>query len=225
MSDSANLYDTLYDDDDDDLDPGMLALNEMYGHLNFDAMSNYITLDSYNKTNPSDGNVISIFHFNIRSLEYNLVHLEALLGSMLQSPDIIAITETWLNSENMNCYSLDGYDSYHVVREKGKHGGVSIFIKDSLNYENIEDFTFLNSLIEICTVRLTINNIDYTIAAVYRPSSKNLDLKAFRKELAPILKNPIFKEEFIMVIKKGLVIVIFTITTTSSSVGTRTPLT
>ena len=194
MSDSANLYDTLYDDDDDDLDPGMLALNEMYGHLNFDAMSNYITLDSYNKTNPSDGNVISIFHFNIRSLEYNLVHLEALLGSMLQSPDIIAITETWLNSENMNCYSLDGYDSYHVVREKGKHGGVSIFIKDSLNYENIEDFTFLNSLIEICTVRLTINNIDYTIAAVYRPSSKNLDLKAFRKELAPILKNPIFKK-------------------------------
>ena len=59
---SINLYDSMYTDDDEDI--GMLAINEIYGHLNFDKMSNYVSLMEYNKSFPSnDRNNLSIFHF------------------------------------------------------------------------------------------------------------------------------------------------------------------
>ena len=85
MIESNNLYESLFTEEDD-LDVGMLAINEMYGHLNFNKMSNYTSLESYNKIFPSNNNkALSLFHFNIRGLEINLVHLEALLSNLIQS--------------------------------------------------------------------------------------------------------------------------------------------
>ena len=194
MSSTANLYDDLFSDDDD-LDVGMLAINEMYGHLNFDEMSDYISLDSYNKKFSSNNDkMISIAHFNIRSLETNLIPLEALLSSLQQKPDIIAFSETWLDNENVNNLTLEGYYSHHVVREKRERGGVSIFIRDGLHCEKVDEYSYVNSLIEICTIRLTINDSSYIVAAIYRPSNKYTKIKEFRKEMVPLLKNPIFKK-------------------------------
>ena len=116
MSDSGNLYDSIFTDDDD-LDVGMLAINEMYGHLNFDEMSNYFSLESYNKTFRLDNHqALNLFHFNIRGLESNLVHFEALLSNMVKMPDIIALSETWLQKDDMDYFSLEGYNCFHVVR-------------------------------------------------------------------------------------------------------------
>ena len=62
-----NLYESLFPDDDDP-DIGMLAINEMYGHLNFDIMSDYLSLEQYTNRFPIQNNsILSIFHFNIRS--------------------------------------------------------------------------------------------------------------------------------------------------------------
>ena len=138
--------------------------------------------------------MLSIIHFNIRSLEFNLVSLEALLASMLQTPDIIALTETWLDNDNMNNFSIEGFYSYHMVRDNRMHGGVSIFIREGLNCEKVEEYSYVNSLIEICTVRLTIAKTAYTISTIYRPSDKYSEIKEFRKVMAPILKDSIFKK-------------------------------
>ena len=194
MIESNNLYDLIYSDDDD-TDLGMLAINEMFGHLNFEEISNYISLQEYTKLFPiHDNKLLSIFHFNIRSLETNFDHLEAVLANLKQTPDIIALTETWLNDNNAEEYILEGYNSFHIVREPLKHGGVSLYIRDYLNCEKVEEFSYLNQIIEICTVKLMINEKCYTIAAIYRPSNKYEKIKEFRKELTPILKNPIFKK-------------------------------
>ena len=76
MSNLSNLYDSIYTDGDD-LDVGMLAINEMYGHLNFESMSNYFSLKSYNNLFHTENNQsLSIFHFNIQSLKSNIVHLQ-----------------------------------------------------------------------------------------------------------------------------------------------------
>ena len=73
MSNLSNLYDSIYADDDD-LDVGMLAINEMCGHLNFDAMSNYFSLESYKQLFHTDNHQsLSVFHFNIQSLKSNTV--------------------------------------------------------------------------------------------------------------------------------------------------------
>ena len=101
MIDNNNLYESLFPDEDDDLDVGMMAINEMYGHLNFDTMSNYVSLDQYKKRFPSFNNkMLSIFHINIRSYESNLFQLESLLANMSHGPDILALSETWLDDTN-----------------------------------------------------------------------------------------------------------------------------
>ena len=35
---------------------------------------------------------------------------------LLKSPDIIAFADTWLEEHNKHLYSLEGYNSYHLVR-------------------------------------------------------------------------------------------------------------
>ena len=188
---TTNLYESLYTDDDD---LGMLAINELYGHLNFDHMSRYISLEQYQNLFSND-DALNIIHFNIRSLEHNLVHLEALLSTLSKVPDIIALTETWLNEDNMNLYSIEGYTAFHIVREPLKHGGVSLFVREHLNCEKIEQFSYLNNTIEICSIVVKIDNASYTIAGIYWPSKNKYDkIKEFRKELSPILKHPLFKK-------------------------------
>ena len=44
--------------------------------------------------------------------------------------DVIVLTETWLNNVNMNDYSIQGYDSYHSVRENRIGGGVALYMKN-----------------------------------------------------------------------------------------------
>ena len=195
MIGNDNLYESLFPDDDDESDVGMMAINDMYGHLNFDAMSNYISLDQYNKSFPCYSNkMLSIFHINIRSYETNLIQLESLLANLTHRPDILALSETWLDDTNKVNHNLEGYSSFHIVREPNKHGGVSLFVRDYLVPENIEKYSYLNSNIEICTVTFKINKISYTVAALYRPSNKYEKILEFRQELAPILKSPIFKK-------------------------------
>ena len=194
MNSTNSLYESLFNDDDD-ADVGILAINEMYGHLNFDVMSNYISLEQYRKKFPLfDNTMLSVLHINIRSLEINFIQLEAFLGSLPHPPDILALTETWLNEENKLNYSIPGYCAFHVVRPPRKHGGVALYVRTTLSPENIEKFTYLNSVIEISTVSFNINNIPYTIAAIYRPSNKNEHIKEFCKELSPILKSSLFKK-------------------------------
>ena len=74
---ASNLYETLFTDDDNF---GMLAINELYGHLNFDIMSNYVSLSEYQNSLPKDdNNILNFMHFNIRNLETNFIQLETLL--------------------------------------------------------------------------------------------------------------------------------------------------
>ena len=193
MNNTPNLYDTIFSDDDE-LDVGMVALNELYNHLNVAEMSNYHSLAEYNKiVNDFNSNMLSIIHLNIRSLETNFIQLEALL-SIIPPPDIIALSETWLNNDNKEINKIDGYCYHHIVRQGKIRGGVGLYIKNSFNFEVLNQFSYVSNEIEICTVVLNINLKSYTIAVVYRPHQKFDNIKEFRKELAPILKSKYFKK-------------------------------
>ena len=46
-------------------------------------------------------------------------------------PDIVCLSESWLNNRSPNCFSIDGYD--FIVRNRRKDirgGGVAIYVKD-----------------------------------------------------------------------------------------------
>ena len=193
MSDS--LYHSLYPDDEFDDDVGILPLNEMYSHLNFDAMSSYFDLKQYNDiTSQFNDDQFHLIHFNIRSLAFNRAKIEALLACGKNDPTVMFFSETWLNDDDKDTMIFNGYHSFHVVRENRLHGGVSVFVKDNIDAELIEEFSYVNSEIEICSVRINIQGESYLICALYRPRFKHEHIKEFRKEIAPLLRNKLFKK-------------------------------
>ena len=123
MGSDRNLYDTILPDDDD-FDAGMSTIGLMYDHLNFDEISKYFDLSQYNISFPTDNDkILSIIHFNIRSLSKNEDEMIAFLKCLNKQPDILVLTESFLDSNTNNTIHLDGYKAFHVIRGDTKRGG------------------------------------------------------------------------------------------------------
>ena len=118
----TNLYDTLLSDDND---IALDIINEMYDHCDFNEISKYYDFDTYNKKFSKNSNCtyLKIMHINIRSIPCNIDHLKLMLSSIEQPPDIIAVSETWLTSSNVNLYNLEGYKAFNITRNVRCHGG------------------------------------------------------------------------------------------------------
>ena len=146
MINNHNLYNTLFSEEDEQ-DGDMIAINGLYDHLNFDKMSNYVDLNSYNSSlSHIEGPSLSVMHMNIRSLSTNLPHLEVLLVSLKQTPDILVLTETWLSPLNKDTVNINGYYSHNIARDHKAHGGVSIYIKQSIDSTFLEKYSYIKSI-------------------------------------------------------------------------------
>ena len=83
-----------------------------------------------------------MIHLNIASLQCHMDELRSLL-SLLDHPfDIICITETRLHDdEPLSNIQIDGYDFIHTPTPT-RCGGVGIYIKSSLEYEQLKNLSF-----------------------------------------------------------------------------------
>ena len=61
---------------------------------------------------------------------------------------IIELSETWLNDSNFSLYNIVGYTHLYKYREKKSGGGVSMYIKESLQYTSRKDLSIFNDIIE-----------------------------------------------------------------------------
>ena len=62
--------------------------------------------------------------------------------------DIIVLTETWAKDESQTLCHIPGYNAAHNHRENRKGGGVSIFVKESINFSVTEDSKLSSDCIE-----------------------------------------------------------------------------
>lgn len=90
------------------------ANNNIYNNLNLDWR--YFTDTQFTgRTHSETG--FAIVHFNSRSLSDNFDNFRHYLSKLNFSFDIIAVRETWLNSNSSpELYNLKGYDTCHVDR-------------------------------------------------------------------------------------------------------------
>ena len=132
---------------------------------------------------------MNLLHVNIRSTRKNFDNLKALITSLPSQPDVIAVSETWLSNTTSFLYELEGYSSYHVVRTAREHGGVSIYVHNTHQSELIQDLSFVNDTIEICTVKVSLSSHTLTVSAVYRPHTKYEDIDNFVDQMCTILNN------------------------------------
>ena len=164
----TNLFDTLFinNEQEQNHDIALDIINEMHGHADFNCISEYHDIFSYNKLFSGNQNNLSIIHMNARSLSKNYDRINAFLSSLTLSPDIIAITETWLNDTNKYLYQFPGYHPYHITRTTRPHGGVSLYISNDICTEPIDVLTITNDDIELLTVKVNVDSVSYFICAV-----------------------------------------------------------
>ena len=106
-------------------------------------MEQYVNFSSYTRDNFSDSHItkynsFNLFHHNTRSMQSELRLLEySVMLKELDNPfHLLAFTETWLKSENLDLVHIDGYESFHLIRQdnnlnnlKEFGGGISVFKK------------------------------------------------------------------------------------------------
>ena len=110
------------------------VLNSLDAHGTSEYVKAYEIKKSFYKAN-----FISVIHANIRSLAKNFYQLEELLHEMQVQPDIIVVTETWLEPSRTKRVTLPGYNFFHTdaltasPNETGLAGGVGMYVKSSIN--------------------------------------------------------------------------------------------
>lgn len=84
---------------------------------------------------------------NIRSINKNFLKLLFFLDRLKFLPDVIILTECWLN-ENSTDLSLDHYTFYKSTTYRNQNDGLVIFAKEELNVAitepPFEDSNYLN---------------------------------------------------------------------------------
>ena len=95
----------------------------------------------------------------------------ARMESLYRRPEVLVLTETWLNSDDRSICSLEGYNAFHTVRHMGRSGGVSVFCAENLSVQLIPHLTVSNETIESCVVHIIVGKENFVVVAVYRPHS------------------------------------------------------
>ena len=163
----------------DSVDPDINHFND--NEVNF---SKYSMVDFY-KADIDNDKSLNIMHNNSRSLlkEGRIDEYDILLDYIKNPFHILAFTETWLKPDNVSTVNFDGYDCSHITRPsddqfdfKEKGGGISIFVRESLQYKVREDLNVLLPYMETLFIELTFNNKVYIKGVVYRVPNTKLSL-------------------------------------------------
>ena len=136
----------------------------------------------------SSNNCLSIFHCNIRSLTKNLSILEDWLYSLGKKPDILAISETKLNSRSIINIDIPQYNFFHTDSETAA-GGAALYICNNLKAIPRTDIKFNMPLVESCWAEIiaSSNKPNIIIGCIYRHPSANMP--GFTQELKNIIKS------------------------------------
>ena len=123
----------------------------------------YYLEDSFNKKvtdlNISSG-CLSMIHTNIRSVAKNMNKFDSYLNNLKHEFPIIALSETWLTENNCDRYGIDGYNAEHNFRPNWGGGGVSIYIKDFIQYTTWDELCFQNKTLETLFIEINKDQFD-----------------------------------------------------------------
>ncbi len=105
-----------------------------------------------------------------------------------EEPDLIAITETWVNSSHlMSELSIAGYESFHKNREY-KRGGVICYAKSTLSALKTDKQDAENY--DSVYVEISTKSNKIMIATIYRPpKAQAADDTALYEEINSVIQN------------------------------------
>ena len=116
--------------------------------------------------NAPDKNDLKVLYYNVRSIVYKIDELST--NYSLYCPDIVCITETWLNEDVLD--SEICIPNYQLVRlDQDRHGGgIALYIANYLSYSLICSGP---DTLEFLAISIKQPQSDMAIALLYRPPS------------------------------------------------------
>ena len=135
-----------------------------------DTDNSYITVNDFlNKY--AQSNDFFLLPINIRSINKNLERLEELLIELGKLPDIIAISETKLQTKFNFC--LNGYN-FIQNNSSTRAGGVGMFIKNHINYTVTDEYNLNYFGYEEMWIKINMNHSTKVFSVLYRHPKSNL---------------------------------------------------
>ena len=170
-------------DYDKDLDP----VNNLYNRV-LPSCKYYDNLQ-FNVSTKNNTNGLSIIHFNARSLNANFHSIIHTLQTLNITFDIIAISETWTESNVTTEYDLPHYRVFHKARHYTKGGGVALYVNDIIDCTLIESKSVVvENVFECVTVELNMRKMkNVIVSCMYRTPGANVG--AFCESLDNILSD------------------------------------
>ena len=131
----------------------------------------------------------SLIHLNIRSISNKFNSFKNLIEALNIPFQIIGLTETWLNENNMDCFTMNNYEYFGSNRTEKRGGGVGIYVSKQLEYKIRNDLTEnIEDIIETKFVEVVNNNgKNLIIGVIYRPP--NISFAAFENTMNKILEK------------------------------------
>jgi len=133
-------------------------------------------------------NAFSALHLNIRSLPRNFDNFTHYLSTLNHDFSIIGLSETWLTQSTFQLYDFPNYTSVHRCRSNRVGGGVSLFIRENLEFVQRDDLTIHSheGNVESIFIELPVSSSptrkNMILGCVYRPP--DTDIKDFTSHLA-----------------------------------------
>ena len=121
---------------------------------------------------------LSFIHFNARSLNKNFQKIKDSIEDLKLSFDIIAISETWAETDTIDGFTLNGYEAFHIVRGQRKGGGVALYVHRRFNCAiRTVQCKVVEQVFECVTVELDLKkHKNITVSCVYRTPGSDVDL-------------------------------------------------
>ena len=154
--------------------------------------SHYFSLNKLNSmlnTGKCSSKSISLYHCNIRSLQKNLGLLEDFIYSLEVKPDILALSETRINSKTIVITDIPGYNFFHTDSMTAA-GGVGLYTSYNLQALHRRDIVFTMPLVESCWCEISSNDKNkpnIIIGCIYK--HPNASLSDFTSEMEHYLEH------------------------------------
>ena len=173
-----------------DNDPDLQFLRSQYN--NNILTCEYFLENSFNQEIKKKGiknECLSMLHQNIRSAPKNLKNLECFLSNLSIDFKFLGLSETWFKDHNADLHAIAGYKAVHNYRKNKSGGGVSILIRDDIEFIIKPNLTVMTPELETIFIEVKKgqagNHKDMLIGVIYRPPGTDLNIA--RNKLEHIL--------------------------------------
>lgn len=133
-------------------------------------------------------------HFSLRILQLNIRGMntfekidavKVLLDSYNGCVDVLVIGETWLKSDRIQLFGLEGYNATFSCRNDSAGGGLVVYVRKGISFVEMSNMHELGfHYIHVC---LKLKDSEFDVHAVYRPPSYHQSL--FYDKMESICSN------------------------------------